>query len=64
MRIDPENCNDVCGTTYCVDGTEVIRYGPGLSRSTVYSPVEIEDSLTSYQQALLHQNRRAGIRSV
>lgn len=64
MRFDPENCNDVCGFRYCVDGTEVIRYGPGWSRSTVVSPVEIEDSLTPYQYALLRQNRRATFRSV
>lgn len=64
MRIDPQNCNEVCGFMYCVDGPDVVRYGPGWSRSTVLSPVEIEESLTKYQKELLHQNRRAAFRPV
>lgn len=64
MRIDPLNCNEVCGFTYCVDGPDVVRYGPGWARSTVLSRMEIEDSLTEYQQALLIQNRRKAIRPI
>lgn len=58
MIVEPENCNEVCGFMYCVEGTEVIRHGPGISRSTVISQIEIEDSLTSYQLALLQQNKQ------
>lgn len=64
MVSDPENCNEVCGFIYCVQGMEVVRFGPGIARITVWSDTEIEESLTKYQKELLHRNKRAAIRAV